>query len=83
MEPPFRAPNAFITFLEKLRALYGVPFRSLESIARIFSRATGISSVCYTNIFRRIGKIVPRPSDMTGKPVECRDIFLWSQGNNG
>ena len=27
---PYRTPTAFITFLAKLRAMYGVPFRSLE-----------------------------------------------------
>jgi len=53
---PFRAPNAFITFFAKLRALYGVPFRSLEGIARVFSRISGIRSGCYTSIFRRIRK---------------------------
>ena len=68
---PYRTPTAFITFLAKLRAMYGVPFRSLESIARIFSRITGIRSVCYTSIFRRIRKIVPAISDSHGIPVDC------------
>lgn len=27
---PFRTPNAFMTFLARLRALYGLAFRSLE-----------------------------------------------------
>ena len=48
---PYKTPNAFITFLAKLRALYNVPFRSLEGIARIFARITGITTVCYTSIF--------------------------------
>ena len=56
---PYRTPNAFITFLAKLRAMYSIPFRSLEGIARIFARITGIATVCYTSIFRRIRKIVP------------------------
>ena len=56
---PYKTPKAFITFLAKLRAIYNVPFRSLEAIARIFARITGIASICYTNIFRRIRKIVP------------------------
>ncbi len=68
---PFMTPNAFITFLAKLRATYSVPFRSLEGIARIFSRVTGIRSVCYTSIFRRIRKIVPQLPTTTGKPVDC------------
>jgi hypothetical protein len=68
---PYRTPNAFITFLAKLRAMYGVPFRSLEEIARTFSRITGIRSVYYTSIFRRIRKIVPAISDSHGIPVDC------------
>lgn len=68
---PFRTPNAFIIFLAKLRALYSVPFRSLEGIARIFSRVTGIRSVCYTSIFRRIRKIMPELPEVSGKPVDC------------
>jgi len=67
---PFRAPNAFITFLAKLRAMCSVPFRCLEGIARIFSRITGIRPVCYTSIFRRIRKIVPQLHHTAGKPVE-------------
>ncbi|AKA48367.1 transposase [uncultured archaeon] len=68
---PFKTPNAFITFLAKLRALYSVPFRSLEGIARVFSRISGIRTVCYTNIFRRIRKIVPTLPHTDGKPVDC------------
>ena len=68
---PYRTPNAFITFLAKLRAMYSIPFRSLEGIARIFARITGITAVCYTGIFRRIGKIVPAIPDSQGKPVDC------------
>ena len=68
---PYKTPNAFITFLAKLRALYNVPFRSLEGIARIFARITGITTVCYTSIFRRIRKIKPAIPDSQGKPVDC------------
>ena len=68
---PYKTPNAFITFLVKLRALYNVPFRSLEGIARIFARITGITTVCYTSIFRRIRKITPAIPDSQGKPVDC------------
>ena len=68
---PYRTSNAFITFLAKLRAVYNVPFRSLEGIARIFARITGIATVCYTSIFRRIRKIVPAIPDSQGKPVGC------------
>ena len=37
--------------LAKLRAMYGIPFRSLEGIARIFARITGFATVCYTSIY--------------------------------
>ncbi len=73
---PYRTPNAFITFLAKLRAVYNVPFRSLEGIARIFARITGIATVCYTSIFRRIRKIVPAIPDSQGKPVGCAAVML-------
>ena len=72
---PYGTPNAFITFLAKLRAVYNVPFRSLEGIARVFSRVTGIRSVCYTSIFRRIRKIVPQLPYSQGKPVDCAIDF--------
>ena len=64
---PFVTPKAFMAFLAKFRAAYGIPFRSLEGIARI----TGIRSICYTNIFRRIRDIKPTLPSMTGKPVDC------------
>jgi hypothetical protein len=56
---PKRTPNAFITFLAKLRAVYNLPFSSLEGIARIFARLTGIATFCYKSIFRSIRKITP------------------------
>ncbi len=68
---PCTTPNPFITFLAKTRAVYSIPFRSLEGIARIFSRITGIATVCYTSIFRRIRKIVPDLAPHNGKPVDC------------
>ena len=68
---PYTTPNAFITFLAKLRAVYNVPFRSLEGIARIFERITGIRSVSYTSIFRRIRKIVPNLESHDVRSVDC------------
>ena len=67
---PYRTPSAFITFLTKLREMYSIPFWSIEGIARIFARITGITTVCYTSIFRRIRKIVPAISDFHGIPVD-------------
>jgi hypothetical protein len=65
--------NAFIIFPAKLRVIYCFPFRSLDVTTGIFSRVTGIRSICYTNIFRRIRKIVPilPVPDTNGKPVDC------------
>ena len=51
--------------------MYSIPFRSLEGIARIFGRITGITTVCYISIFRRIRKIVPAIPDFIGRPVDC------------
>ena len=67
----YRTPNAFITFLAKLRAMYSIPFRSLEGIARIFTSITVITTVCYTSIFRRIRNIVPAIPDSKERPVDC------------
>lgn len=66
----FKTPNAPITFPAKLRALYVVPFRSLEGIARILSRITGIRSVCYISIFKRIRNIFPQLPGTMEKPVD-------------
>ena len=68
---PYKTPNAFMTFLAKLRAIYNLPFRSLEGIARIFARITGIATVSYTSIFRRIRKILPEIHHSHGRPVDC------------
>jgi transposase len=68
---PYRTPNTFITFLAKLRAVYNVPFRSLEGIARIFAGITGIATVSYTSIIRRIRKIIPLFPDSHEKHVNC------------
>jgi hypothetical protein len=56
---PYKTSNAFITFLAKIKAMYSIPFRSPEGIARIFARITGITGVCYIRIFSRIRKIAP------------------------
>jgi hypothetical protein len=68
---PYRTPNTFMTFLTKLRPMYSIPFRSLEGIARLFARITGITTVYYTSIFRRIRNIVPVMSDTNEKPDDC------------
>lgn len=40
---PYKTPNAFITFMAKIRAMCSIPFRSPEGIARIFARITRIT----------------------------------------
>jgi hypothetical protein len=67
---PYRTQTAVITFLAKRKAMCGVPFRSLEGIARIFFRFTGICSVCYKGILRRIKYIIPAISDSHGIAVD-------------
>ena len=32
---PYRTPNAFITFLAKLRAMYSIPFRSPSGVTTL------------------------------------------------
>ncbi len=93
----FKTPNAFITFLAKLRALYSIPFGFL-AIAKIFSRITDIRSICYTNIFRRIRKIHPAlfspdsvnsvesAIDSTGFNITIRGDYLrdkWNRNRKG
>ena len=56
---PFKTPNAFILFLAKIRAMFGVPFRALQALARIVSTATGIPGLSYTGLFKRIRSINP------------------------
>ena len=73
---PYRIPNSFITFLAKLRAMYSIPFRSLEGIAGIFARITAIATVCYTSIFQRIRKIVP---DLESYDVKLVDSAIDSK----
>ncbi len=75
---PYVTPNAFITFPARLRSVYGIPFRSLEGIARIFARITEIRSVCYTSIFRRIRKIVPFLPHNGGKQAGIPSYCIYS-----
>ncbi len=64
---PFKTPNAFILFLAKIRAMFGVPFRTLQALARIISSATGIPCLSYSRIFKRIRSIRPALDPVTGK----------------
>lgn len=54
-----------------LRAMYSIPYSSVEAITRIFARITGIISVYNTNKFRSIWRIVPIIPDFNERPVYC------------
>lgn len=73
---PFKTPNAFIVFLAKLRAIYGIPFRALQALARIISLATGIPGLSYSRIFKRIRSINPVLCPVSGK----REAAIDSSG---
>jgi len=55
---PYEYPIEFFEFLMKIRALWDVPFRVLESFVRILSKITGkFRPLTYVAIFKRIRKI--------------------------
>jgi hypothetical protein len=55
---PYEYPIEFFEFLMKIRALWNVPFRVLESFVRILSKITGkFRPLTYVAIFKRIRKI--------------------------
>ncbi len=67
---PFSIPAALILFLAKIRAMFNIPFRSLESIARTYCILMGVKSIHYPGIFKRIRKIRPILIDSTARAVE-------------
>ena len=69
----FKVPDALINFLAKIRSIYSIPFRSLESILRIFSGIMGLNAIHYTNIFRRIRNIEVM------NPVESIEHSMFSE----
>ena len=44
-EKHFKVPHALINFLAKIRSIHSIPFRSLESILKIFSGIMGLDTV--------------------------------------
>lgn len=54
---PFKVPNTIVLILAKLRSLFNIPFRSLESIAKMISSITGIPAISYSRIFKRVRNI--------------------------
>ena len=86
---PFKTPNAFIAFLAKIRAMFSIPFRSIEAWARIVSRVTGILSLSYSSLFKRIRSIIPvldtgggkvyGAGDSSGFKITIRGDYLGSK----
>jgi hypothetical protein len=63
---PFKVPHTIVLILAKLKALFNIPFRSLESIARVISSITGMPAISYSRIFKRIRNIKALLDTMSG-----------------
>ena len=68
---PFKVPDALINFLAKFRFIYSIPFRSLQSILKIFSGIMGLNAIHYTSIFRRIRNMEVMNTENNFENVEC------------
>ena len=68
---PFKVPDALINFLAKIRSIYSIPFRSLESILKIFSGIMGLNAIHYTSIFRRIRNMEVMNTENNSENIEC------------
>jgi len=68
---PFKVPDVLINFLAKIRSIYSIPFRSLQSILKIFSGIMGLNAIHYTNIFRRIRNMEVINTENNSENVEC------------
>ena len=68
---PFKVPDVLISFPAKIRPIYSMPFRSLESIPRIFSGIMGLNAIHYTSIFRRIRNMKVMNTENNSGNVEC------------
>ncbi len=89
---PFSIPTALIIFLSKVRAMFNVPFRSLESIARTYCILMGVKCIHYPGIFKRMRKIrqileetpskaVESAIDSTGFKITIRGDYLGTKWN--
>ena len=67
---PYKVPDALIMYLARLRSIFNVPFRSLEGILRSLAIITGIKSISYSEIFRRIRRIKPELNNINNK-LDC------------
>ena len=76
---PYEYPIEFFEFLMKIRALWNVPFRILESFVRILSKITGkFRPLTYVSIFKRIRKIdVKKLMDEISKSnINKEDMYI-------
>ncbi|AGO61916.1 IS5 family transposase [Ferroplasma acidarmanus] len=93
---PYKVPDALIMYLARLRSIFNVPFRSLEGILRSLAIITGIKSISYSEIFRRIRRIQPELNntnskldciiDSTGYKITIRGDYLghkWHKKRKG
>ena len=67
---PYKVPDALIMYLARLRSIFNIPFRSLEGMLRPLAIITGIKSISYSEIFRRIRRIKPELNNINSK-LDC------------
>ena len=93
---PYKVPDALIMYLARLRSIFNIPFRSLEGMLRSLAIITGIKSISYSEIFRRIRRIKPEINntnskldciiDSTGYKITIRGDYLghkWHKKRKG
>ena len=56
---PFKIPGIIILYLAKLRELYNLPFRLLETELHNLSKIFKFPEISFTSIYRRIRRIIP------------------------
>ncbi|WP_276929993.1 transposase, partial [Ferroplasma acidiphilum] len=93
---PYKVPDALIMYLARLRSIFNIPFRTLEGMLRSLAIITGIKSISYSEIFRRIRRIKPELNntnnkldciiDSTGYKITIRGDYLrhkWHKKRKG
>ena len=68
---PYKVPDALIMYLARLRSIFNIPFRSLEGMLRSLAIITGIGSISYSEIFRRIRRIKPEINKNISNKLDC------------
>ena len=93
---PYKVPDALIMYLARLRSIFNVPFRSLEGMLGSLAIIANIKSISYSEIFRRIRRIMPEINntnskldciiDSTGYKITIRGDYLghkWHRKRKG